>query len=465
MDTESPHFFVDVTGDPALLDTDTHSAPRGTSTAADFIPLATHRTNNNTNNNNNHNSNSNSYHKGSKAKGKKNTKVRMTKKEREDEEYALMLDYMANCDEIESEAMAQGPFRNLMQLSIDNAMVDHDSQDDFQFSDGFTNSDTTDAEDSFEDTSDDFTDASNDDSVLDAEIGFAGQVYEDEEAYIRSGYGKLDLVEELNKIASKKPNKSGKGNYRFSESDFEDFLDTSGCFDDGPVTRSGTKKKAAFDKKKSRDKKREAASDRDLVTRDLAKSVHSSTAKSNDGIHKFLVVCNEKIHDFLADPYAGESFILPRMPSSVKLVVKQISGAYGVNLKVRGKAQHKIFVIIRKQGSTIPKNWKGLPDRLMASTNSKQLQGKSKKQLNDPDAAKKARTKKQPQIARSSADPKMGDVVGMKAKPLGVENAGHKMLLAMGWKPGQPLGDPMSNGIIEPITATIRSKRGGLGGE
>jgi G-patch domain len=63
-----------------------------------------------------------------------------------------------------------------------------------------------------------------------------------------------------------------------------------------------------------------------------------------------------------------------------------------------------------------------------------------------------------------AAKPRMGDVVGDRAKPLTDSNLGHRMLMKMGWTPGVALGAE-ANGILDPITATIRSKRGGLGGE
>ncbi|KAI8898710.1 G-patch domain-containing protein, partial [Globomyces pollinis-pini] len=61
-----------------------------------------------------------------------------------------------------------------------------------------------------------------------------------------------------------------------------------------------------------------------------------------------------------------------------------------------------------------------------------------------------------------AAQPKMGDVVGAKAIPISENNFGHRMLLKMGWTPGQSLG-ASNDGIVQPIQAVIRSKRGGLG--
>jgi hypothetical protein len=72
------------------------------------------------------------------------------------------------------------------------------------------------------------------------------------------------------------------------------------------------------------------------------------------------------------------------------------------------------------------------------------------------------KVKKPKGASNNDSMPRIGDVVGSKAKPLDESNIGHKMLLKMGWKAGDSLAGN-GTGIIEPITATIRSKRAGLG--
>lgn len=73
-----------------------------------------------------------------------------------------------------------------------------------------------------------------------------------------------------------------------------------------------------------------------------------------------------------------------------------------------------------------------------------------------------SKTKKPKSDPDGNARPKIGDVVAQSAKPIDETNVGHKMLLKMGWKAGESLGET-GTGIIDPIKAEIRSKRGGLG--
>ncbi|KAI3630606.1 hypothetical protein MIR68_012041 [Amoeboaphelidium protococcarum] len=56
-----------------------------------------------------------------------------------------------------------------------------------------------------------------------------------------------------------------------------------------------------------------------------------------------------------------------------------------------------------------------------------------------------------------------GKVVGQNAQPLASTNVGHQLLTKMGWSTGQSLGNEGSNGIKEPIAATMRGRGRGLG--
>ena len=150
--------------------------------------------------------------------------------------------------------------------------------------------------------------------------------------------------------------------------------------------------------------------------------------------------------------------VLGKMPSAIRDFVNDIARKYNLTTKTRGRSKNKVFVIIKNSGSRIPENSGKIVDEL--------TKGKLGTNLNihkfwygTPKVQKKKGG-----YANQDNVPKMGDVVGGSAAPLNSETSiGHAMLLKMGWKQGESLGD--GSGIVEPITAIVRSKRGGLGAE
>ncbi|KAI0024104.1 hypothetical protein F4780DRAFT_727538 [Xylariomycetidae sp. FL0641] len=56
-----------------------------------------------------------------------------------------------------------------------------------------------------------------------------------------------------------------------------------------------------------------------------------------------------------------------------------------------------------------------------------------------------------------------GDVVGQHAAELGAENKGRAMLEKMGWSKGQSLGTDKNKGILVPVTQVVKKTKAGLG--
>ena len=65
-------------------------------------------------------------------------------------------------------------------------------------------------------------------------------------------------------------------------------------------------------------------------------------------------------------------------------------------------------------------------------------------------------------VALPSWDVSEGQEVGCSAPPIQEHNLGHKMLQSLGWSPGQGLGRNGS-GIINPVQATMKRSKSGLG--
>ena len=182
------------------------------------------------------------------------------------------------------------------------------------------------------------------------------------------------------------------------------------------LSKSAQRKLAKRELKTKRKNLRQQAQNREEQSMALAEALSKRNAAPE--LVKFLEKMNQEIRTFVNTNH--ESTLLPPMPGKVK--------------------------------------WSGLPKMLLKATDA------SPKSFNNPHfRAKKPTPRKS--MPQDKEKPKMGEVVGSKAKPLDDANIGHRMLKAMGWTPGTSLGQSTSGGIVDPIQVTIRSKRGGLGGE
>lgn len=76
----------------------------------------------------------------------------------------------------------------------------------------------------------------------------------------------------------------------------------------------------------------------------------------------------------------------------------------------------------------------------------------------------RSRNKMQPSSGRHNlASYQDGEVIGASAPELGTENRGRTMLEKMGWSTGTPLGTSDNQGILHPVSQTMKRTRAGLG--
>lgn len=66
-------------------------------------------------------------------------------------------------------------------------------------------------------------------------------------------------------------------------------------------------------------------------------------------------------------------------------------------------------------------------------------------------------------VGKFAASYRDGDVVGAAAPELGSENRGHAMMTKMGWSSGTALGTSGNEGILQPVTHTVKTTKAGLG--
>jgi hypothetical protein len=163
-------------------------------------------------------------------------------------------------------------------------------------------------------------------------------------------------------------------------------------------------------------------------------------------ILNYLIDVNTKIHDFLTET-DFESLTLAPMPADLRRVVKVLARNYELKHKIRGNRKMKMTILIRTNKTIVPDSYKSLPYRMIPL-----FKGKAVKKTASPKSS-----------SSKDAGPQIGRKVGEKAPPVSQDNVGHKMLISMGWKPGETLGTEDNKGLEAPIDVTIRPKRRGLG--
>jgi hypothetical protein len=225
------------------------------------------------------------------------------------------------------------------------------------------------------------------------------------------------------------------------------------------ISKNQARRQRREAKKEKRRLKDEAFLDRQSRAKHLAKALDKAGNRLEGGVTKFLKKENLRIHEFISTSQPGDSLILTPTPGAVRALVYDLASKYNLQTKTRGKSKSKISTVFITSTTRIPENWTTLVDSILEKAPSRLkvykdwLGGKKKtpekKRIGAPDA---------------TTVPKMGDVVGGKAKPIGDSNIGHQMLMKMGWSPGDTLGKS-EEGIAEPIEVVVRSKRGGLGAE
>jgi hypothetical protein len=129
---------------------------------------------------------------------------------------------------------------------------------------------------------------------------------------------------------------------------------------------------------------------------------------------------------------------------------------YNLSIKKHGKNKHKFHVVTKTQITFIPNGWKAQLADIISSPQRNDLSRLASK-LSLSDSPKPKSKTPEPKLLNF----KIGQNVGSDAAPIGDDNVGHRLLLKLGWKPGESLGD--GTGIVNPIAAVIRKEKAGIG--
>ena len=239
-----------------------------------------------------------------------------------------------------------------------------------------------------------------------------------------------------------------------------DPIDTRTSSQKKNISKNQARRQRKEAKKEKRRLKDEAFLDRQSRAKLLGKALDKAGNRLEGGVTQFLKRENQRIHEFVISAKPGDSLILTPTPAAVRALVYDLASKYNLQTKTRGKSKNKISTVFMTTTTHIPENGWTLVDSILEKAPSrlkvyKDWLGGRKKQLPE---------KKKMGAPDATTVPKMGDVVGGKAKPIGDSNIGHQMLLKMGWSPGDTLGKS-EQGLAEPIEVVVRSKRGGLGAE
>ncbi|WFC97760.1 squalene synthetase-like protein [Malassezia yamatoensis] len=161
---------------------------------------------------------------------------------------------------------------------------------------------------------------------------------------------------------------------------------------------------------------------------------------------------SEMIEQFLA--HDGRSTLtLPAMLKHDRALVHNLADAYALKSRSKGKGKSR-FPILYKTSKT---------GRAVNRSRIQQLVRSPFGAMDDVQFDRVGRTPKGhvrigPDVAPQNRE---GARVGGNARRIGEENIGHRLLMSMGWQFGSGLGH--AQGIAEPIGATIKVSRTGLG--
>ena len=158
------------------------------------------------------------------------------------------------------------------------------------------------------------------------------------------------------------------------------------------------------------------------------------------------------IDQFLADD-GRTTLTLPPMLKRDRALVHNMADAYALKSKSKGKGKDRFPILFKtsKTGSRVDRS------RI------RRLQRTPFGAMDDAQFDREGRTPQGhvrigPDMAPRNRD---GARVGGNAKRIGEDNIGHRLLASMGWQSGTGLGH--THGIAEPIGATIKVSRSGLG--
>ncbi|KAF4345800.1 SQS1 [Fusarium beomiforme] len=162
----------------------------------------------------------------------------------------------------------------------------------------------------------------------------------------------------------------------------------------------------------------------------------------------------DEIRAFLIGP--DEQLNFPPMDNNARKMVHELANKFKLKSKSIGKGDQR-RPTLHRTGRTPP---------YVAATFDQAFRRVNRKYL--PRSDKKGKKGSRLPLARggtsvAAATYQDGEVVGASAPELGIENRGRAMLEKMGWSMGTALGAINNKGIMQPVTHTMKRSKAGLG--
>ena len=253
-------------------------------------------------------------------------------------------------------------------------------------------------------------------------------------------------------------------------------MDAQSSSDSSPGADEFSKSQLRKQRKKEKRAKKLAKA-LELKERNMkAREIYNDTngGSSIQGLRDYLTQLNSDLRKFCGDSTL-DHLILPPVNQIARKLTIGLATKYSFVCKVMGKGDYKTIILYRTERSKTPDNWNALVDReLNGELQSRakrppsvrqprkdQKQASSRQKHVSPFVSVQPGVKGQPALPRLN-DKKLvsGDVVGQGVKPISQTNVGHKMLMSMGWSPGEGLG---AGGAVEPVVVKFKAERKGLG--
>ncbi|KAN0065616.1 squalene synthetase-like protein [Thecaphora frezii] len=172
-----------------------------------------------------------------------------------------------------------------------------------------------------------------------------------------------------------------------------------------------------------------------------------------------LAELDEQIKIFLAD--VGKTTLsLPPMDKRSRAQVHMLADAYTLKSKSKGKGNHRFPTLIKTSRSGLVVDQRKVRRILLGHAGASfGIEGSMKGGQRYGGGGKKSvgATGGGGMAPRN----REGEEVGWGAEKIGADNIGHRLLAAMGWTEGSGIG--VSGGISDPVSATVKVSKGGLG--
>lgn len=163
------------------------------------------------------------------------------------------------------------------------------------------------------------------------------------------------------------------------------------------------------------------------------------------------------------DTHDASQLSFPPMHKAARALLHQLAKAYGLSSKSHGKGELR-YTVASLPSSAVGSNPKAprVDSRAVVRILDNAVRADRKgtagiKKILDTNGTGRGGLKG----AASAPRNKDGQLVGFGADKIGDENLGYRMLAMMGWQHGAGLGQ--RQGIAEPISATVKVSKGGLG--